>query len=49
MKCEICGEERGVFLENRRCYSCRRKHYEATRPIMLWDLLDVETKKKLIR
>jgi hypothetical protein len=47
-KCAVCGEEKAQYLENGRCYSCRRRHFEQTRPLMLFDLLDAETKKKII-
>ena len=48
-RCNVCSKESGRYTEGGRCYSCRRKYYEQTRPLMLWDHLDAETKKKVIR
>jgi hypothetical protein len=49
MRCQVCFKEAGEYVENGRCYSCRRRHYEQTRPLMLWDMLDEGTKKKIIK
>ena len=49
MRCEICKQEKGAYLENGRCYSCRRRHFEDLRPPLLFDFLTDEDKKRLIR